>query len=153
MPKPAPAASNLAKAAPREVQSSHQPLLTSPEKNPSISDIKKNLLLSSALGREQICSRIQPVKGSLKHCGQDSRTTHGPSGGAAKGAVSLSPPSHTCRPSPHTQGFPAWTKSIHLFHWESPGPGWSCHHWCAAARQGLLRGKQQPRGSLCPSVP
>lgn len=94
MPKPAPAASNWVKAAPSEVQSSHQPLLTSPEKNPSISDIKKNFLLSSALGREQIRSRIQPVKGSLKHCGQDPRTTHRPSGGCQGDSITVTSSSH-----------------------------------------------------------
>lgn len=149
MPKPAPATSNLAKAAPSEVQSSHQALLMSPEKNPSISYIRKNFLLSSALGRKQICSMIQPVNESLKHCGQGPRATHGPLGGLPMGQRHCHFPLHTCRPSPHAQHFPTWTK-IQLFYWENPGSGWSHHHWCAAARQGPSRGKQQTPGSPCP---
>lgn len=61
------------------------PCLCLQKKIPSISDIRKNFLLSSALGRKQTCSKTQPAKGSLKHCGQGPRATHGPSGGLPTG--------------------------------------------------------------------
>lgn len=117
------------------------------KKIPSISDIRKNFLLSSALGRKQTCSLTQPVKGSLKHCGQGPPQTLS---GAANGAVSLSPPLHTCRPSPHAQGFAAHTK-IWLFYWDSPGSGWSHQHWCGSSRTRALEGQTaEPREPLSP---